>query len=181
MGSNQTNWQIIDSDVVKRCRLPIENAVPGVVDILAYWQGRCRGADLPRKADIHPWDLKEQLGRLCIIEVQVEPLDFIYRLDGSNIASVTQQDLTGQSVLSVTPEEYANAIYEDLRETLVVNAPLLWHVDLNIPPAVYPYQRLVLPLTSGEGAAITHLMTYSHRLDSRDGAFPWFKRYGQPD
>lgn len=181
MGSEQKNWQNITEPPVRRSRLPLENAAAGVLEILTYWQDRCRGALWPRKSDIHPWDLKAKLGRLCILEVKRSPLDFIYRLDGSNIASVTQQDMTGRSVLTVAPEEYGKAIFDDLAEALEADAPLLWHVDLNLPPAVYPYQRLVLPLSAGDADEVTHLMTYSHCLNSPDGAFPWFKRYGQPD
>lgn len=182
MGSEQKTWQRnVATEMVKSRRIPLENAVAGVVEILAYWQERCPQDGVPRKSDMHPWDLKAKLGRLCILEVETAPLDFVYRLDGSNIASVTQQDMTGQSVLTVTPEEYAQSVFNNLVEALEAGVPALWHVDLNIPPAVYPYQRIILPLTSGNEGKITHLLTYSHCLNSRDGSFPWFKTYGKPD
>ncbi|RED50946.1 PAS domain-containing protein [Aestuariispira insulae] len=160
-------------------RIDLDKAIDGVREILDYWQSKRKDDGFPGKSDIEPWDIQEKLGRICLLEVQQQPLDFIYRLDGSNIASAVTVDMTGRPVSEITPEIYSTAVTEALSASLDEEAPTLWHVDIDIPPANYGYQRLVLPLTGGK-AHIQYLMTFSYCLDTTDGIFPWNRSYGKP-
>lgn len=163
-------------------RIPISDDLPAdVLEVRDYWESRREAGGIPSKSSIQPWDIKDKLGRLCILQVQREPLDFVYRLDGMNVASALQQDMTGKSVRRISPKDYADTVFADLTEALDAGEPALWHLDLNIPPAVYPYLRLILPLSGADGHEIEFLMTFAHNLNQKQGHFPWFKRYGQPD
>ena len=51
-----------------------------------YWQGRCRGEQLPGRQDIDPLDFPWALGLVCLLDVERYPLAFRYRLDGTTIA-----------------------------------------------------------------------------------------------
>lgn len=149
------------------------------MDIHDYW--RAKNPDgFPDRKDIEPWEIQDQLGRVCLLEIQKDPLDFIYRLDGSNIASALSTDMTGQPVTNVEPSEYADLIHADLKIAMEEAAPTFWHLEIDLPPAVYAYQRVVLPLRSGSDE-ISYLMTFGYCLDSPDGMFPWNRSYGKPE
>ena len=160
-------------------RIEIDQAKSGVREVIDYWQSKRQGDAFPSKSDIEPWDIQEKLGRICLLEVQPEPLDFIYRLDGSNIASAVTVDMTGRAVTEITPEIYGQTVHHDLSVTVREKEPTLWLIALDFPPASYRYQRVILPLGNQE-QEIHHLMTFSYCLESPDGMFPWNRSYGKP-
>lgn len=141
-----------------------------VTEILAYWQSKCgNGGEIPTREDIQPWDIPRQLGRVCVIDVVQDPLDFIYRLDGTEISGSSREDLRGRSILEATPGEIYKHVYDDLKVALDAAAPSLMLVDYGHDDYHARYLRAVFPLTDKDNG--TQLMTYSHSLLSPDGSF----------
>ena len=74
-----------------------------------YWQGKCRGEQLPGRQDIDPLDFPWALGLVCLLDVERYPLVFRYRLDGTTIAERYGADLTGRTTDAIKPEFHARA------------------------------------------------------------------------
>ena len=149
----------------------IGEAPDPVQALLDYWKSKCPDGGFPAKADIQPWEISRFLGRICILEITSDPMDFIYRLDGTNIASATNENLTGQSILNAEPTDFARSAFNDLKATVDRAEPTLWLVRMRAGNRKYDYLRLVLPLVGTQGQ-FNYLLTYSHRFGARDGNFP---------
>lgn len=155
-------------------RIALENAPPRIHELVTYWETRRQADALPLKSAIVPWELPNHIGRLCLIEVVREPLDFIYRLDGSNISSSSSEDLKDRSVLQGTPKLIYEHIFADLKASAEAGMPVLWRAYYAHDKVSYNYLRLVLPLTRRVPG--DYLMTYSHSLDTPDGQFAATRR-----
>ncbi|HWA50242.1 MAG TPA: PAS domain-containing protein [Dongiaceae bacterium] len=81
-----------------------------------YWLSKCAGRPMPSRADIDPLDLRDCLGNLCLLDVVGEaPRRFRFRVDGSNLASLSGFELTGKFVEDVPDPAYRGfmlALYE---------------------------------------------------------------------
>lgn len=150
-------------------RIALDSAPPRIRELVTYWETRRQGDALPAKSAIVPWDLPNHIGRLCLVEVMREPLDFVYRLDGSNISSSSSEDLKNRSVLQGTPTFIYEHIFADLEASAEAGAPVLWRAFYAHDAVSYNYLRLVLPLTRKVRG--DYLMTYCHSLDTPDGHF----------
>ena len=60
-----------------------------------HWRNRCSGR-LPSRAMIDPADIPELLPHVVIDGVRRDPLDFVYRLIGTEVRRHMSQDRTGQ-------------------------------------------------------------------------------------
>lgn len=155
--------------------VPFEGAPDLVTEILNYWQSKKGSHKIPLKSDIFPWEISKHMGRVCILEIKADPLDFIYRLDGSSVTAATIENLTGKSILESNPPDFALSAYMDMAEVHQRDEPILWCVKMQHEKRHYEYLRLILPL-SREGDDFSFLMTYSHRLGLLSGSLP--RAYG---
>ena len=147
-----------------------ETAPQLVTDLLAYWQSKCGDAgEIPRREDIQPWDIPRQLGRICVIDVTQDPLDFIYRLDGTEISGSSNEDLRGRSILEGTPKEIYVHVYDDLKQAFEAGKPTLTLIDYTHDSYRANHLRAVFPMSDNGNP--TMLMTFSHSLLSPDGSF----------
>ncbi len=65
---------------------------------LRYWEERRRDRCLPSRADIDPLDIPDLLPQVFLVDVGREPLDFRYRLVGTQIVRHSAADYTGKSL-----------------------------------------------------------------------------------
>ncbi|NJO33108.1 MAG: PAS domain-containing protein [Rhodospirillales bacterium] len=89
---------------------------PKIVRMYDYWSSKCAGRMMPSRSDIDALELRDCLGNLCLIEVTDDtPRRFRFRIDGSNLASLTGFDMTGKFVDQM-PEpgyrDFVTALYE---------------------------------------------------------------------
>ncbi len=71
---------------------------------LRYWEDRRRDRGLPSRADIDPLDIPDLLPQVFLVDVARAPLDFRYRLVGTQIVRHSAADYTGKS-LNELPEQ----------------------------------------------------------------------------
>jgi hypothetical protein len=70
------------------------------------WKTWCNGRPMPSWNDVEMMDLPLSLiPYTVVLDVQTEPLDFVYRFWGSGLAAHHNQELTGCSVDDVRPVE----------------------------------------------------------------------------
>ncbi|MCG8596810.1 MAG: PAS domain-containing protein [Kiloniellales bacterium] len=65
---------------------------------LRYWQERRRDRNMPSRADIDPLDIPDLLPQVFLVNVSREPLEFRYRLLGTQIVRHSAADYTGKSL-----------------------------------------------------------------------------------
>ncbi len=71
---------------------------------LRYWEERRRDRGLPSRADIDPLDIPDLLPQVFLVNVTRAPLDFRYRLLGTQIVRHSAADYTGKSLRDL-PEQ----------------------------------------------------------------------------
>ena len=91
----------------------------------------------------------EIVPRVCVLDVIPEGPDFQYRFWGTAITDMHHYDLTGKSVLNLTPEHYAKCIWRQYAAVLENRKPLsfLTEVPLDDGRMTY-YAASRLPLSS---------------------------------
>lgn len=76
----------------------LHRASDNVRQLYLYWRAKCRGARLPRRADIDPIEIPKLLRYLTIVEVVPDARRYVYRLVGTQEVEIRGQDPTGKSV-----------------------------------------------------------------------------------
>lgn len=104
---------------------------------------------MPARADIDPLELKPVLGRLLLLEVRREPLDFRYRLAGTKTYDIFGHDLTGWSVRDVKPREWSEAVWTSLVELVKNGEPQYAELQFETASRHFrAYRVMRLPLGS---------------------------------
>ena len=65
---------------------------------LRYWEERRRDRSMPSRADIDPLDIPDLLPQVFLVNVSRDPLEFRYRLLGTQIVRHSAADYTGKSL-----------------------------------------------------------------------------------
>src|SRR5712692_1363843 len=139
------------------------DAYPDLARVHAYWAQKRQARFAPRRADIDPADLIENLPRIMLADVLTEPLDFRYRLSGTGITDVHSKNMTGKSPLDLMPPAFGELIYGHYCAVVGRREPMLHLIVLDIDQRERSYARLLLPL-SEDGGSVTMLMA----VDSKE-------------
>jgi hypothetical protein len=75
-----------------------EPSFVSIRDLMAYWQGKCAGRVMPRRADIDPVDIPSHLRDVFLLDVLDGGKDFRYRLIGTRIVAGMGRDATGRRI-----------------------------------------------------------------------------------
>jgi len=121
---------------------------PRLPDLLAYWESRKNGRELPKRSDFRPSDMVAHLPNLILVDVQEEPLRLRYRLIGTAITTAMQRDSTGRWYDELYGPELLENILASFRWILAHRAPLRSHGTAFYPDRnFYDYEVLNLPLS----------------------------------
>jgi hypothetical protein len=151
---------------------PASEQYPDLLRVRAYWERKREGRFAPRRADIDPADLVDNLPRIMLADVLPEPLDFRYRLSGTSISNVHGKEMTGKSPRDLTPPAYGALIYDHYCESVRRREPLLHVIVFDGEQRSRSYARLLLPL-SENGSAVTMLLA----VDSKEQNTQALKAY----
>ncbi len=144
-GGLDLDFSPIQSDIVKRG--------------YAYWRGRCEGR-LPSRAMINPIDIPALLPHVVIHGVRREPLDFLYRLVGTQVREQMAEDRTGQWMSAIPEQKPPSRIWDNLATIVATGRPLL-----NQTPYAGPHREFLkmetvqLPLAA-DGAAVDMILVF---------------------
>ena len=131
-----------------------------IVMVADHLDRKRRTRPFPARADVLPEELRCALGRIILLDVRYDPLDFVFRLYGSEIAAMDRDEVTGKSVRVVEPAAYRDMLIRHYTEAVTERAPLFHEIVAAADHACESYQRAVIPL-SDDGAAINMLLTVS--------------------
>lgn len=71
---------------------------PRIAGLYRYWDAKRAGRAMPARRDLDPVELKAWLGSIILYDILADPVDFRYRLVGTNIVIAMGRDLTGSRV-----------------------------------------------------------------------------------
>jgi hypothetical protein len=129
-------------------------------EVYDYWRLKKGDREFPSRKDIAPEDMKAYLGKLMLIDVSYRPLDFFYRVFGSEIARSHGKDYTRQSICQIQPSEFGKLVWEQYLDAVNGRKPCLHRVTLDVGGKFEKYHRVTLPLSS-DGVVIDKLLAVS--------------------
>ena len=133
---------------------------------LAYWHSKRRGRPMPARRDLDPIEIPHLLPWVLLIDVLCDPLDFRYRLIGTEVVAVSRRDFTGFRFSELAGKGPESVLWDNCLTVVRTRAPFSRR-----PPYIGPCddvlsgQNLLMPLSSdGETVdMIFQLIAYQHR------------------
>ncbi|MCZ4281761.1 PAS domain-containing protein [Kiloniella laminariae] len=117
-------------------------------EMYQYWDAKRGDRLMPARADLDPADLRNLLPNILIHEVQLEPLDFRYRLIGSEIVRHLTENPTGRWMSSIPHQKKPSRLWSYLEKAVTEKAPVIAN-----PPYIGRYKAhksiedVILPLS----------------------------------
>jgi len=114
---------------------------------LRYWEQQRRGKPLPSRLDIDPHDIAPLLPQVYLVNVAYDPLDFQYRLLGTEIVDHSVADYTGRRLRDLPEQRPPSQIWALYKEAVEGRRPVCTRVPyLHIPGR--SVEMLATPLSS---------------------------------
>ena len=163
---------------VRYKRLPIDFPDFKEIDVVAQHWYDVKGDKLaPKWSDIDLLTLPSiLLPRICVVDVEQEPLDFIYRFWGTDITNMHMYDLTGKSIQNLTPRSYADCLMEQYLYVQENATPCGYLTEIPLDVGYYTYYAVIrLPLSS-DGETIDGVMSAEEYGEQKDELKNLFER-----
>lgn len=97
-----------------------------------------------------------------VVDVERDPLDFIYRFWGTRHVEAKGRELTGKSVRALRPPEVAEAIFEQYRQVVEARAPMAFLHRIHGAGMQLPLMQTTLRMPlSNDRATIDKVVCYS--------------------
>ncbi len=142
---------------------------PRLAKFLAHWSSIAGDRRLPTRADLDPIDVPDLLPFIFLVEVLPGlPIDFVYRLIGSDIVANTARSHVGRRLSEIAHEGTQGRLIELYREALERRMPCFHRLDYKsgLGPCSQ-YDVLVVPLGNEH---VSHLAGLAiHRLSQAPG------------
>ncbi len=91
---------------------------------LTYWQGLRQGRKMPARADLDPTAIPRRLTGVLLVDVLKDPLDFRYRLVGSDIDAISQRNFRGVRFSEILHMRRGNRLWAQYQEVAKTGRPL---------------------------------------------------------
>lgn len=138
---------------------------PALRALHAAWEraARAEGARPPSRLAFRPTDVVEALGRVTVLERVAAPgaaATWRYRLVGTQVADMVQEDFTGRTI-DYFHEPLAAMLRAQIGRAAETGAPAAFRVRTVVDHRPYAYERLVLPVRSAPEAETDQMMLAS--------------------
>lgn len=146
---------------------PCEVSAPRLKQAFAYWQSKLAGRAMPARRDIDPHDIPRLLPYLMLIDVLSAPLDFRYRLIGTEICAISKNDYTGKRFSEVAGKGKGSVVWDNCEQVVLTKMPFS-----RTPPYIGPErylrqcENLLLPLSKNGSEVSMILQVISYELGS---------------
>jgi hypothetical protein len=114
----------------------------------AYWCGKLAGRAMPARRDIDPVDMPKLLPYVMLVDVLAAPLDFRYRLIGTEVRGIIKHDYTGKRFSEIRGKGKDATVWDNCEQVVLTKAPFS-----RSPPYIGPEkhlrccENLLLPLS----------------------------------
>lgn len=128
---------------------------------LAYWNSRRGGREMPTRADLDPADIKPLLPHVVLVDVLHDPLDFRFRLLGTEVDRITISNLQGKRFSEIPHMSRDTNFWARHAEVVTTRRPLVCSIDYVGPDRHVGRQirQLHAPLTDAAGARVVMIFT----------------------
>lgn len=133
-------------------------SAPRLKEAFAYWQSKCAGRIMPARRDLDPVEVPKLLPYMMLYDVLPSPLDFRYRLIGTEARSILARDYTGRRFSEVVGKGRGSVVWDNCEQVVVTRAAFS-----RTPPYLGPErdlrrcENLLMPL-SENGNVVTMIM-----------------------
>ncbi len=117
-----------------------------LIRLLAYWQERRGQAVMPQPSVIDPGDFKFILGYVTLVDVEAKPRRYLFRLDGSILASLSGMDYTGKYLDQLGMQEYCDFVAATYDKVVDNIAPYAYRKRGAFDKQSFSEETLILPL-----------------------------------
>lgn len=143
----------------------VSMAHPYHADLIAFhalWQQKCRGREMPARADFDPAEMRRFLPGITLIDVVADARRFVYRLLGTREVAMRNNDPTGKGVAEgyyASSMEAALASYEDV---MTRRAPRFEQRRFLTPDNRIGHEQTVILPLSDDSETINKMIAYTH-------------------
>lgn len=131
---------------------------PQILQIRDYIEAKRGDRAMAARRDILPEEIGFALGRIILMDVHQHPLDFVYRLYGSEISEGDHDEVTRKSVYDQRGAAYRDHLIACYLEALSASAPVYHEMTVGDGRRSSRYQRGLFPL-SDDGATVNMLLS----------------------
>jgi len=114
-----------------------------------YWSSKCGAEGLPGRADVRPDEMRAVLPHVFLVDVRHAPLEFRFRLVGTNICRLAGRNYTGHRLNEDEYGPHWGSVHQAYRRAVETAAP---NVETRHAPwagrEFFFYERLIAPLSS---------------------------------
>jgi hypothetical protein len=121
-----------------------------------YWRSRCAGAAMPSRAAIDPLDFRYILGYVTLVEVELAPRRYRFRLDGSILAMLSGMDYTGRYLDELGMPDYIDFVAASYDRAVDQLRPYAYRKQGAFDTKSFDEETLILPL--GSHQTVRHLL-----------------------
>ncbi len=128
---------------------------------LAYWNSRRGDRAMPTRADLDPADIKRLLPHVVLIDVLHDPLDFRFRLLGTEVDRIVRANPLGKRFSEIPHMREGSNIWAQHAKVATSRQPLVCTIDYVGPDQHVGRQirQLHAPLTDAEGLRVVMIFT----------------------
>ena len=125
---------------------------------LAYWNRIRAGREMPARADLNPGDVPKLLPYMILIDVLHDPLDFRYRLIGTEIDRIVARNYKGVKFSGLPEKRAPNPIWQHHQETVETRAPVRKELSYYGPDGdVRRIEHCLMPFSS-DGKTVDQIL-----------------------
>jgi hypothetical protein len=129
---------------------------PRLQRLFDYWRGRCAEAAMPARAAVDPLDFRYILGYVTLVEVELAPRRYRFRLDGSILATLSGMDYTGKYLDQLGMPDYIDFVAASYDRVVDRALPYAYRKQGAFDTKSFDEETLILPL--GRERTVEHLM-----------------------
>jgi hypothetical protein len=127
-------------------------------EALLYWRSKCGERAMPARRDFDPVEVPTLLPYVMLYDVLDAPLDFRYRLIGTEARSLLARDYTGKRFSEVPGKGSGSVVWDNCAQVVLGKAPFS-----RVPPYIGPErflrrcENLLMPF-SDDGATVNMIL-----------------------
>jgi hypothetical protein len=127
---------------------------------LAYWEQLRGNRPMPARADIGPADLPRPLTSVMLVDVLQDPLDFRFRLVGSDIEAISFRNYRGVRFSEIFHMGPKSRLFGEYRHVVQTRRPHWSEVDyVGFDPGISRIRHILLPL-SDDGDKVDTVLVF---------------------
>lgn len=117
-----------------------------LIRLLDYWRIKCDGRKMPLLTDIEPLDFRFILGYVTLVDVELAPRRYFFRLDGSVLASLSGMDYTGKYLDQLGMPEYCAFVAATYDRVVDAYTPYAYRKRGAFDKASFSEETVIMPL-----------------------------------